>query len=219
MPFLRRSFSCCSRLESCFSFSAVSSTWLSACCCWRAAIDRLVLIAKLVRVELEQVGEILGVRLLVARRHRRRCWPRVIWYSLNAASARCRCWSARCSGGSASTELRARSFSSATCISFAACGSSSAMMLNAVSIAVMLRSIMRRDERLDRFAHAPLREVERREVLAQPVRGRRLAIAVDVERAGDDLTLSLGQLARIVGRHHRRRRRPAPTACRSGRTA
>jgi hypothetical protein len=42
------------------------------------ALDSLVLIAKLVRVELEQVGEILCVRLLVAAPPPPCCWPAVI---------------------------------------------------------------------------------------------------------------------------------------------
>ena len=182
---------------------------MSACCCCDAAIDRLVLVAELVRIELEQVGEILRVGLLVpatttalASRNlillERRLGPLQVLEGTLLGRKRV--------GGVASEQL----------------------FFGDLHLLRGLRQLLRDDlegrvdrrdvalhhaahERLDRFADAPLREVERREVLAQLVRRRRLAIAIDLERAGDDLALAFGQLAR--DRRHLRRHRQPPSAC------
>ena len=53
-------------------------------------------------------------------------------------------------------------------------------------------------QRLDLLAQPRLRQRDHRGVLAQLVGAHRLAIALDVERRGDDLALLLGQVAHLV---------------------
>ena len=109
-----------------------------------AALHGLVLIAQLVLLQLEDVGEILRVGADCLRHRRRRPLPPIeTWISRNTASARCSCCSARCSGCSADDGDPCVSFFSAVSISAAAFGRISRDLLPALSPCAMPRSTSR----------------------------------------------------------------------------
>ena len=132
------------------------------------ALLHLMLVRELVELELEEIGEVLGHRVLAAA-------AAAAALLLRRPAARTRCsascssFSARCSGDSASSAFIAFRSASAAFISSAAFGSASAILLNAGSTDAEPR-LQLADELLDLLAQLRLREVEEHDVLAELVR-------------------------------------------------
>ena len=157
-----RSASCSCRRASSFSFSASSSIFWSACCCC-GPLGGLVLVGHLVHLELEQVGQVLGHLAAARRRHRRR----------PAAALRADLQSrtplppaAGTAAPSARAAARRPGSPPAAClrpvfISATACGSSSAIFLNAGSCCTS-RLFIRVTRPVDLLAQLRLRQRDHR---------------------------------------------------------